>query len=165
MNRPKNDTDRRIGKLDSMEDYPQKVAVLQKSRSSWDSVLSPPPPLCSFCLSWQRDLNPRPAVLEPLMNEEGNEAGRRDYVFIVTGPWDFPTLPVEMDGKYTGYRFDAFSPGWSMEDKLLNQIIGKTIKPNEKNVDLEWWRQYEERICYNAAYGGGVVPVEGWRGK
>jgi len=81
-----------------------------------------------------------------------------EHIFNVLGPWDVSTSTLQIDGDYTGNRWDTFGMGRLVEDRLANQIVKKSINTKEKNVDFEWC-QYSENIFYHADYGGGLVAI------
>lgn len=76
----------------------------------------------------------------------------------VIGPWDTPTRTIQIAASSWGERFDVFGLGRISEDRLINQVLKKTINPSAKNVDFEWC-EYSDSIFYDPNYGGGLLAI------
>jgi hypothetical protein len=84
------------------------------------------------------------------------------YSFPVTGPFDVDTQTITITGSYTGYRFDSFAIGRPNQEKLLYQIVDKSIVPStEKDMEVIRFSfvEYVDAMFYNSAYGSGVVAI------
>lgn len=78
----------------------------------------------------------------------------------VVGPWDEATQVIEIDGTYTGSRFDTYGIGFPTQDKLLYQVLSKSITETDSGVEVEiQFIEYDDRVYYHPDYEGGLVPI------
>ena len=90
-----------------------------------------------------------------------NPDGQREE-FDVLGPWDKETNLIEIDGSYTGYRFDTFGVARPNEEKILYQIVDKKISPpdDEKREHIEFtFVEYVDAVFYHPSWGSGAVAI------
>lgn len=84
------------------------------------------------------------------------------YEFDVVGPWDEETNIIEIDGEYTGDRFDTFAVARPNQEKILYQIVNKKLIPAQEDrrerMEFEF-SEYVDSVFYNSSWGSGVVAI------
>ena len=81
-----------------------------------------------------------------------------DSSFDVVGPWDEDTNILNISGSLTAERFSVWGLGRISQDRLLSQIVKKTVNPKDKNVTLEYC-EYSDSVFYHSSVQSGLVAL------
>ena len=78
-----------------------------------------------------------------------------ERIFAVTGPFDTPTSAVQIDGTYTGYRFDTFGMGRTNHEKFEYQVSNMTLTMDQEvEIDFD---EYVNEMYFHEKYGS--LPI------
>lgn len=84
------------------------------------------------------------------------------YALDILGPFDEATQDIQIDGTYTGSRFDTWAIGRPTEEKLAYQILNKKVLPatekRPERIQIEFC-EYVDEMFYNAAYDSGNTAI------
>ena len=84
------------------------------------------------------------------------------YELDVVGPWDEDTQVIEVDGVYTGSRFDTFAIARPNEERIQYQLVNKKLIPAQENsrerMEFEFV-EYVDAMFYHSSWGSGKVAI------